>query len=629
MARSSASTRSAAASVVAPLSEQWWVAQRSPDWAAIRAAKRERAMHDLRRLLERNDRLGIIDVETADFTSGIIELALLDGDGEEQFHERFCPPPHIPISPRATAIHGITEAMVAHLPTFRDRFRAIRPLTEHLILAAYNAPFERRILDAECAWYGAFPRAQPTIVCLMRLYSDYVGIRSFRQGKPINRVQSLKLPRAASDQPRLHNAADDCRAAFQYVIEAMLARRTIAFEDALAGIGGRTPAYAYHPPPAPPVQPTLTPAPPAPAPPVPAPLAPPPAPAPAPPPVQRAPAPAPPPVQPAPPRVYVPHSRTASISSRVWHDRDDQDDGLDAWDEGLDAWGDQDDQDEGLDAWDDGADDQDEADARLPRPAVLVPQRRGQLVAPPVPYAAGSVRRRPYRPSAQRVAWSLAAGGAIAVGLAMWRTLHVLRIQPLAHAHATITGWMLSASDGAALLWSSYGLGLGGLAVLVALGAVIRLWDHHADKARMAAVMVAYTRLWLVCGLLGLGWYGLRYAATFAPPPPAHLTPPSIPTPPPLPAPPPAPETCGTGMVTELGDGVRARTAPSLAAEVYRVEPGVDLRYPTGTRLTLHCTATVRADGYDWLEVQALPDAAVSAWVAAATLDGVVYVVRE
>ncbi|NJL06585.1 MAG: 3'-5' exonuclease, partial [Chloroflexaceae bacterium] len=265
MARSSASKnskQSAAAPAVAPLSEQWWVAQRSPDWIAIRAAKRERALHELRRLLERNDRLGIIDVETADFTGGIIELALLDGGGEEQFHERFCPPPHLGISPRATAVHGITDAMVAQLPTFRDRFRAIRPLTEHLILAAYNAPFEQRVLDAECAWYGSFPRAQPTIVCLMRLYSDYVGIRAFRQGKPINRILDLKLPRAANAQHHLHNAADDCRAAFQYVIEAMQARRTIAVEDALAGIGGRTSMAAYSPAPPATTPPRVPPVPP-------------------------------------------------------------------------------------------------------------------------------------------------------------------------------------------------------------------------------------------------------------------------------------------------------------------------------------------------------------------------------
>ncbi|NJL06685.1 MAG: hypothetical protein HC911_17640 [Chloroflexaceae bacterium] len=216
----------------------------------------------------------------------------------------------------------------------------------------------------------------------------------------------------------------------------------------------------------------------------------------------------------------------------------------------------------------------------------------------------------------------------------------MLQIQPLAIAHATVLGWVLGVGAWATVLWSSYGLVLGGVAGLGALGVLLLLVAHHWDADTLAPFMMAYTRLWVACGLLVLGWFGLRVAATLLPPTPAPVPSgwvwvTSVPTPLASPAPSsvpplaPEPEPCGTGVVTEQGHGVRARTAPSLAATVYHVEPGVELRYPTGTRLTLYCTAAVRADGYDWLEVQALPDAAERAWVAASTRDGVVYVVRE
>lgn len=68
--------------------------------------------------------------------------------------------PTVPISPRATAIHGIDDAAVAEAQPFGAAHTRLRTtLSRHRVaaLVAHNAPFDRAVLEAECD-RAAMPR---------------------------------------------------------------------------------------------------------------------------------------------------------------------------------------------------------------------------------------------------------------------------------------------------------------------------------------------------------------------------------------------------------------------------------------------------------------------------------------
>ena len=63
--------------------------------------------------------------------------------------------PELPIPPATTAIHGISDAMVADAPTFAQLAETIRAHLVGCDLAGYNvARFDRRMLAAECRRVG-------------------------------------------------------------------------------------------------------------------------------------------------------------------------------------------------------------------------------------------------------------------------------------------------------------------------------------------------------------------------------------------------------------------------------------------------------------------------------------------
>lgn len=62
--------------------------------------------------------------------------------------------PGVAIPPRSTAIHGITDAMVADARPFAEVFAELRPLLENVVLVGHNIPYDIAMLRRECRLAG-------------------------------------------------------------------------------------------------------------------------------------------------------------------------------------------------------------------------------------------------------------------------------------------------------------------------------------------------------------------------------------------------------------------------------------------------------------------------------------------
>lgn len=118
----------------------------------------------------------ILDTETTGLSPSadrIVELAMVDENGTVVYQSLFNP--GMPIPPRATEIHHITNAMVASAPRFVDEIPKIRRLIadhgNHLV--AFNASFDLGFLK------GAVPE-DATVECAMAMASAALRLTSGR-----------------------------------------------------------------------------------------------------------------------------------------------------------------------------------------------------------------------------------------------------------------------------------------------------------------------------------------------------------------------------------------------------------------------------------------------------------------
>lgn len=111
-----------------------------------------------------------------------------------------------------THIHGITWPMVANAPAFGDLWPRLAPLLDGAaVLAAHNAPFDRKVLAACCAAAGHPLPVQP-FLCTVQLARKTWGC------KPAN------LPavcRRLGIGLRHHDAGSDAEACARIVIAAL------------------------------------------------------------------------------------------------------------------------------------------------------------------------------------------------------------------------------------------------------------------------------------------------------------------------------------------------------------------------------------------------------------------------
>lgn len=87
--------------------------------------------------------IAVIDLETTGINPSvdkIIEIAIVKvlPDGNQQIKRKLINP-EMPIDPSSTAIHGITNEMVANAPTFKQVANELRQFIENCDLAGYNS----------------------------------------------------------------------------------------------------------------------------------------------------------------------------------------------------------------------------------------------------------------------------------------------------------------------------------------------------------------------------------------------------------------------------------------------------------------------------------------------------------
>lgn len=113
-----------------------------------------------------------LDTETTGLSASgghtIVEIAIVDGNGRPLMNTLV--DPQRPISPIATSIHGITDAMVRSQPTLKELLPEIRTAIRGKELVIYNATFD----------LSFFPKRltnESDVRCAMREFATIRGTR--------------------------------------------------------------------------------------------------------------------------------------------------------------------------------------------------------------------------------------------------------------------------------------------------------------------------------------------------------------------------------------------------------------------------------------------------------------------
>lgn len=161
-------------------------------------------------MVDAPDQVVYWDCETTSFEGYMVQLAALDGNGKTFGAMRLNPGE--PISPKATAVHGITDNMVADAPSFADVYDGIYRKFHQRHWVIYNAPFDTEVLYRECRRLGR-PAPKPLeIHCAMRHYAVVHGSwnnyhRSYTWQKLEVACKTLRVTVAGS----AHDALTDVR----------------------------------------------------------------------------------------------------------------------------------------------------------------------------------------------------------------------------------------------------------------------------------------------------------------------------------------------------------------------------------------------------------------------------------
>jgi len=118
----------------------------------------------------------ILDTETTglDDQAEIVEISIIDQLGNVIFDSLV--KPQKPIPAEATAIHGITNDMVATAPSWADIHDEVCRIVSCKPLVIYNADYDMRLMAQTAALYGLQPvTANAGVHCAMLAYAEFYG----------------------------------------------------------------------------------------------------------------------------------------------------------------------------------------------------------------------------------------------------------------------------------------------------------------------------------------------------------------------------------------------------------------------------------------------------------------------
>ncbi len=125
--------------------------------------------------IELNKKLAYLDTETTGLKAHdqIVEICLIDNDGAVLIDSLVKPTVKIPSD--ATRIHGITDAMVSHAPTWPELWPQLEPLFAERRIAIYNADYDLRLMKQSHRVHGLIWQTTISQFCIMKLYAQYRG----------------------------------------------------------------------------------------------------------------------------------------------------------------------------------------------------------------------------------------------------------------------------------------------------------------------------------------------------------------------------------------------------------------------------------------------------------------------
>jgi DNA polymerase-3 subunit epsilon len=166
-----------------------------------------------------------LDTETTGLGDAdqIVEICILDHEGQPLVNTLVKPRQQIP--PDATAIHRITNAMVAAAPLWSDVWPTVVAALADRTVAIYNADYDLRLMKQTNRIYRLpWPLIAARFECVMLLYARYRGEwDSYRRSY---RWQSLDAAgrQCRIDLPNKHRAYEDAslaRAILQHMADGV------------------------------------------------------------------------------------------------------------------------------------------------------------------------------------------------------------------------------------------------------------------------------------------------------------------------------------------------------------------------------------------------------------------------
>lgn len=171
------------------------------------------------------DNVLIMDTETTGLgdDAEIVEVTIIDTAGRVLLNTLVKPRSVIPAS--ATAIHGITNEMVATAPSWPHVCRSLYDIISGRRVVIYNSDFDTRILDqTNDRWWITihFKIERPMFECAMLAYAEFYGQISDRGGDKWQKLTAAAEQQGVVIEGTPHRALSDCLTTLG-VIKAMAA----------------------------------------------------------------------------------------------------------------------------------------------------------------------------------------------------------------------------------------------------------------------------------------------------------------------------------------------------------------------------------------------------------------------
>ena len=153
-------------------------------------------------LFSRRD-VAFLDTETTGLgpLDEVIDIAVVDGTGRVLLNSLVRPTQ--PIHPRARAVHGLADRLLAAQPAWPEvHTKLLAALRDYSCIVMYNAPFDLRLIDQSCRRYAVAPLpSRIEAHCAMRRYAQHTGGRRRKLGDALAamRVRQAESHRALAD----------------------------------------------------------------------------------------------------------------------------------------------------------------------------------------------------------------------------------------------------------------------------------------------------------------------------------------------------------------------------------------------------------------------------------------------